>query len=48
MSEILYRANEESNGVQACEDVPAVMNAVVALGKERGRCPFISPFLNVS
>ena len=36
MSEILYRSQDDSSGVKATEDVPSVMNAVVALGKEGG------------
>lgn len=36
MSEILYQAKGENKGVVASEDVPAVMKAVVALGKEGG------------
>jgi pentatricopeptide repeat protein len=36
MSEILYQANGEHSGVVASEDVPTVMKAVVALGKEGG------------
>lgn len=36
MSEILYQANGDNSGIIASEDVPTVMNAVVALGKEGG------------
>jgi len=36
MSDILYRAKGDNSGVIASEDVPIVMNAVVALGKEGG------------
>ena len=36
MSDILYRAKGDNPGVIASEDVPIVMNAVVALGKEGG------------
>ena len=36
MSDILYRAKGDNSGVIASEDVPIVINAVVALGKEGG------------
>jgi D-arabinose 1-dehydrogenase-like Zn-dependent alcohol dehydrogenase len=36
MSEILYPAKGDNSGVVATEDVPTVMKAVVALGKEGG------------
>lgn len=36
MSEILYQAKGDNSGVAASEDVPTVMRAVVALGKEGG------------
>jgi len=36
MSEILYQAKRDNAGVTAAEDIPAVMKAVVALGKEGG------------
>lgn len=36
MSEILYQAKGDNSGVVASEDVPIVMKAVVALGKEGG------------
>jgi D-arabinose 1-dehydrogenase-like Zn-dependent alcohol dehydrogenase len=36
MSEILYQAKGDNSGVAASEDVPNVMKAVVALGKEGG------------
>lgn len=36
MSEILYLANGDNSGVVATEDIPDVMKAVLALGKEGG------------
>jgi D-arabinose 1-dehydrogenase-like Zn-dependent alcohol dehydrogenase len=39
MVELLYKANQNNNGVLASEDVSAVMNAVVALGRDEDKKP---------